>query len=130
MHHKPKVFTNYTNYKVWLKTQFDVNIKTFQSDKGGEYTSMEFSGHTKSKGTIHWFLVHDVHGQNGVPEYTHYTLLNGVQALLSLSGLPASLLGEALKYMVWIRNRLPAKALDRMTPFKALYGWKPTLKGV
>ena len=32
--------------------------------------------------------------------------------------------------MVWIRNRSPAKALDGMTPYEALYGKKPTLKGV
>jgi hypothetical protein len=32
--------------------------------------------------------------------------------------------------MVWIRNRSPAKALDGMTPYEALYGKKPDLKGV
>ena len=57
-------------------------------------------------------------------------LLDGIRALLSASGLPASLWGEALKHMVWIRNRSPAKALDRMTPYEALYGRKPVLKGV
>ena len=129
MRKKSEVFANYKNYEAWLKTQFGVDIKTFQSDKGGEYTSAEFSQHTKSKGTIHRFSVHDVHGQNGVPERAHYTLLNGVRALLSASGLPASLWGEALKHMVWIRNRSPAKALDGMTPFEAVYGRKPTLKG-
>jgi hypothetical protein len=130
MHRKSETFGNYRNYEAWLKTQFNANIKTFQSDKGGEYTSTEFSQHMKSKGTIHHFSVHDVHGQNGVPERAHYTLLDGVRALLSASGLPASLWGEALKHMVWIRNRSRTKALDRMTPYEAVYGEKPTLKGV
>lgn len=102
MRKKSEVFANYKNYEAWLKTQFGVDIKTFQSDKGGEYTSAEFLQHTKSKGTVHRFSVHDVHGQNGVPEQAHYTLLDGVRALLSASGLPASLWGEALKHMVWI----------------------------
>ena len=53
MRQKSEVFANYQNYEAWLKTQFDTNIKTFQSDKGGEYTSAEFSQHTKLKGTIH-----------------------------------------------------------------------------
>ena len=107
-----------------------MNIKNFQSDKEGEYTSKEFLQHTKSKGTVQRFLVHEVHGQNGVPERAHYTLLDGVQALLSASGLPASLWGEALKHMVWIRNQSPTKALDGMMPYEALYSEKPTLKGV
>ena len=129
MRKKSEVFANYKNYEAWLKTQFGVDIKTFQSDKGGEYTSAEFLQHTKSKGTVHRFLVHNVHGQNGVPERAHYTLLDGVRALLSASGLPASLWGEALKHMVWIRNCSPAKALNGMTPYEALYEKKPSLKG-
>ena len=129
MRRKSEAFNNYQNYEAWLKTQFDANIKTFQSDKGGEYTSNEFLQHTKSKGTVHRFSVHEVHGQNGVPERAHYTLLDGVRALLSASGLPASLWGEALKHMVWIRNRSPTKALDGMTPYEAVYGEKPMLKG-
>ena len=78
MRRKSDTFDNYKGYEAWLKTQFDVNIKCFQSDKGGEYTSNEFLQHTKSKGTIHQFSVHNVHGQNGVPERAHYTLLDGI----------------------------------------------------
>ena len=78
MRKKSEVFANYKNHEAWLRTQFDANIKTFQSDKGGEYTSAEFLQHTKSNGTVHRFSVHDVHGQNGVPERAHYTLLDGV----------------------------------------------------
>ena len=78
MRRKSEVLTNYRNYEAWLKTQFGVNIKTFQSDKGGEYTSNEFSEHTKSKGSVHRFSVHNVHGQNSVPEWAHYTLLDGI----------------------------------------------------
>ena len=129
MRKKSEVLANYRNYEVWLKTQFGVDIKTFQSDKGGEYTSTKFLQHTKSKGTVHRFSVHDIHSQNGVPERAHYTLLDGIQALLSASGLPASLWGEALKHTVWIRNQSPTKALDGMTPYEALYGKKPSLKG-
>ena len=130
MRKKSEAFDTYRAYEAWLKTQFGTDIRTFQSDKGGEYTSSDFQQHTKSKGTTHRFSVHDVHGQNGVPERAHYTLLDGIRALLTASGLPAALWGEALKHMVWIRNRSPAKALNGTTPYEALYGQKPTLKGV
>ena len=93
---KSEVFKNYWNYEAWLSMQFGANIKVFQSDKGGEYTLNKFRQHTKSKGTVHRFTVHKVHGQSSIPEHTHYTLLNSVQALLSASGLPALLWGEAL----------------------------------
>jgi hypothetical protein len=78
MRRKSEVLENYKSYEAWLKTQFNANIKAFQSDNGGEYTSTEFLQHTKSQGTIRRFSVHDVHGQNGVPEHAHYTLLDGV----------------------------------------------------
>ena len=44
---KSEVLTHYRNYEAWLKTQFDVNIKTFQSDKGGEYTLAEYLQHVE-----------------------------------------------------------------------------------
>ena len=78
MCHKSEVLDDYRNYEAWLKTQFNASIKTFQSDKGREYTSNKFLQHTKSRGTIHHFSVHNIHGQNGVPEHAHYTLLDGV----------------------------------------------------
>ena len=51
------------------------------------YTSAEFKQHTKSKGTVHRLSVHEVHGQNDVPERARYTLLDAVRTLLSASGL-------------------------------------------
>jgi hypothetical protein len=71
MRRKSEVLDKYKNYEAWLKTQFDATLKTFQSDKGGEYTSKEFLQHTKSKGTVPRFSVHEVHGQNGVPKRAH-----------------------------------------------------------
>ena len=46
MRKKSEVFTNYRNYEAWLKTQFGTSIKTFQSNKGGEYMSTECQSHS------------------------------------------------------------------------------------
>jgi hypothetical protein len=127
---KSLVFTNYCHFEAWAKTQFGANIKTLQSDKGGEYCSTEFENHCKTSGTVHRFAVHDVHQHNGVAEHANYTLLDGVRAVLAASGLPTFLWGEALNYIVWIRNRSPTKALDGKTPYEALYGHPPSISGL
>jgi Integrase core domain len=97
---KSLVFTKYCHYEAWAKTQFGVTIKSLQSDNSGEYTSTEFKNHCKAQGTTHHFAVHEVHKHNGVPERANYTLLDGVRAVLVVSGLPAFLWGEALMYII------------------------------
>ena len=127
---KSLVFTNYCHFEAWAKTQFGANVKMLQSDKGGEYCSTEFENHCKTSGTVHRFAVHDVHQHNGVAERANYTLLDGVRAVLVASGLPTFLWGEALNYIVWIRNRSPTKALDGKTPYEVLYGHPPNISGL
>jgi gag-polypeptide of LTR copia-type/Zinc knuckle len=127
---KSLVFTKYHHYKAWAKTQFGVTIKSLQSDNGGKYTSTEFKDHCKAQGTTHHFAVHEVHEHNGVPECANYTLLDGVRAVLVASRLPAFFWGEALMYIVWIRNRSPTKALDGKTPYEALYKTQPSISGI
>ena len=50
--------------------------------------------------------------------------------MLHASGQPKFLWGEAARHAVWLKNRTPTKALDGMTPFEALTGDKPNLRGL
>jgi hypothetical protein len=48
-------------------------------------------------------------------------------ALLKQRGMPAIFWGEAVVTAVYILNRSPTKALNRMTPYGAWYGRKPVV---
>jgi hypothetical protein len=50
--------------------------------------------------------------------------------VLHYSRLPKSLWGEALHFIVWLKNRVITRALDKLTPFEQLYGTKPDLSSV
>ena len=41
--------------------------------------------------------------------------------------LPPSLWAEAINYALYLQNRMPHKSVVGVTPFKALYGYKPNV---
>ncbi|CAI7920889.1 unnamed protein product [Closterium sp. NIES-54] len=63
---------------------------------------------------------------NGVVERWHRTMAEGIRTLLVDSGLPARLWGEALMWVVWVKNRVTHSALPAsITPMEAWSGQKP-----
>ena len=69
----------------------------------------EFVTHLKSKGTTSKFTVHDTPQQNGVAERRNRTIIECIQALLHVSGLPRTMWGEAARHVVWLMNRCSTK---------------------
>jgi hypothetical protein len=47
-----------------------------------------------------------------------------------MSGLPRNLWGEAAHHIIWLMNRMSMKAVEVMTPYKALLGNKPDMRNV
>ena len=47
--------------------------------------------------------------------------------MLHESGLPCMLWGEAVRHAIWLKNRMPMKALDGGMPLEAATGQKPDL---
>ena len=105
-------------------------IKVLNSDRGGEYQGDDFITYLKEKGTHQKLNIHDTHHQTGVAECRNRTIVERIRALLHASGLPKNLWGEAVHHVVWLLNRTTMKAVEGMTPYKAVFGKKPNLKGV
>jgi len=122
--------TAYKKLEAWYETQLDVCIKVLCSDAGGEYKDKEFIEYLKSQGTEQWFTVHNTPEHNGIAERQNQTIFEHVQALLHVSSLSKNLWGEAAHHIVWLMNRTLTKAVEGMTPYKALFGKKPDLKNV
>ena len=92
------------------------------SDWGGEYLSNEFVLYLKRQGTAQRLTAHDMPQHNGVAEWLNRTILEHIQALLHASRLPKFLWGEAAHHVVWLKNRMPTKVLDSLTPYKVAFG--------
>lgn len=105
---KGETLNSYMKYEAWAKAHRNVDvIKIFGFDRGGEYTSNEFSEHLAKKGTVRHLTVHDSPQSNGASERINRTILNLARAMIIASGLKAYLWAEAVHHAVWLGNCTP-----------------------
>ncbi|CAI5969940.1 unnamed protein product [Closterium sp. NIES-65] len=101
-------------------------LKAIRSDRGGEFLGEAVKAWKVEFGTKTQLSVADIPQQNGVVERWHRTMAEGIRTLLVDSGLPARLWGEALMWVVWVKNRVTHSALPAsITPMEAWSGQKP-----
>ena len=129
--HKSEVFDHYRKYEAWLRVQRRGTIRIFGSDRGGEFTSQEFTEHLENSGTVRHLTVHDSPASNGVAERANRTHLDGARAMLEGAKLPRNLWAEAINHNVWLRNRVPTRTLSvPKTPIEMGSNQKPDLSAV
>ncbi|CAI7855337.1 unnamed protein product [Closterium sp. NIES-54] len=101
-------------------------LKAVCSDRGGEFLGDAVKAWKAEFGIKTQLSVADTPQQNGVVERWHRTMAEGIRTLLVDSGLPACLWGEALMWVVWVKNRVTHSALPAsITPMEAWSGQKP-----
>lgn len=122
---KNQVFEQFLEWKALVKKSTGRKLKVLCTDNGGEYTSTEFERYLRSEGVRHELAVPKTPEQNGVAERMNRTVVETVQSMLADAKLPSKFWAEALSTAVYLRNRSPTKAVDRMTPFEAWMGEKP-----
>src|ERR1700722_2161487 len=93
---KGEAFDAYKAFEAWANTQYDAKIKRLRSDRGGEFTRMEFDAHLAVKGTERRLTTHDTPEHNGIGKTLNRRLLKKVCAMLHQSHLPKFLWGEAI----------------------------------
>ena len=125
MKKKSEVFERFCEWKSEVEKSLGQSVKVLRSDNGGEYTSDEFKKYLKVQGIKHEFTIPKNPEQNGVAERLNRTLVEMVRSMLADSRLPKSFWAEALATAVYVRNRCPTVAVERLTPFESLNGVKP-----
>lgn len=100
-------------------------IGTVRTDNGGEYTSAEFEAVLASEGIIHETTAPESSAQNGISERAHGVSFARLRTMLSDSGLPLALWGEAAMCEAYVSKRLPSSSLDGLTPYEVVLGNKP-----
>ena len=87
-------------------------INFLRSDHGGEYLSYEFGLHLKQCGIVSKFTPPGTPQRNGVSERHNRTLFDMVRSMMSLTNLPISFWGYALKTAAFTLNRAPSKSVE------------------
>lgn len=107
--HKNEAKDIVINYIERCYNLFSIRIKTFRSDRGGEYLDSILQNYLRKHGIKFECTVHDSPQQNGISERKNRTLMEAVRSMLIHRNLPNYLWNEALKNAVYTFNRIPRK---------------------
>ena len=105
---KSDVVDVFREYMVMFELQTGRRIKAVRSDNGGEYDG-NFTMLLRKHGIRHFKSVPYCSWQNGIAERLNRTLLEGARSMLFEKKLPKNLWELAVKYMCYVRNRVPTE---------------------
>ena len=124
---KDQALDFFRQYKAWAEKYTGYRIKNLHSDGGGEYINAQFTTYLHIEGIHHQVTVARTPQQNGKAERFNRTIMESTRSVLHAAGLPYKFWGDAVMTAVYLRNRLPTRALNGVTPYEAWRGEKPDL---
>ncbi|KAL4016333.1 hypothetical protein IC575_023981 [Cucumis melo] len=127
MQHKSEALEKFKEYKAEVENALSKTIKTFRSDRGGEYIDLKFQNYLMECGIVSQLSAPGTPQHNGVSERRNRTLLDMVQSMMSYAHLPDSFWGYAVQTAVYILNCVPFKSVSE-TPLKLWNGRKGSLR--
>ncbi|KAI5343890.1 hypothetical protein L3X38_011766 [Prunus dulcis] len=122
---KSEVFGHFSTFAMYVKTQFSLSIKQFQSDGGKEYDNLQFKQFCATNGIVHHFSCLHTHQQNGLAQRKHRHIADMGRTLLHTAHMPHNLWVEAFCMAVSLINRLPTPVLKGVSLYKLLFGISP-----
>lgn len=128
MKEKSEAFTRFKNFRVLVEKETGAKIKTFRTDRGGEFTSKEFKEYCESTGVDRHLTAPYSPQQNGVVERRNKTLLEMTQSILKHMDVPNFLWGEAVRHATYLINRIAIRTLKFQTPHESFKGRKPSVR--
>ena len=104
-----------------------MTVKTFRSDRGGEFTSDEFDSYYKANGMNRNMTAPNSPQQNGIVERQNRILLEMTRNLLKHMTVPNTLLGEAARHATYLLKIFATRSFLGQTPYEALRHKKPNI---
>ncbi|CAL2244935.1 unnamed protein product [Prunus armeniaca] len=115
----------FRKFKAMTELQSGYKIKGLRSDRGGEFLPGEFNKFCEESGIQRQLTMAYSPQQNGVAERKNRTVVEMAKSMLHEKGVPYEFWAEAVNTAVYLLNRCPTKALNKITPFEAYTGRKP-----
>ncbi|GJZ50793.1 zinc finger, CCHC-type containing protein [Tanacetum coccineum] len=101
---KDQAFSTFKEFRQKIEMEMRMKVRMLRTDRGGEFTSNEFTKYCKENGIARQLTAPYSPQQNGV--------------------------AEAVRHAIYILNRVPTRALEDKTPYEALYNRKPNLENL
>src|SRR5258705_702976 len=106
--------------------QDKASVLRFRTDGGGEYVNQDLREFFTQNGIVHEITPAYSYESNGIAERFNRTIVTMARSMLT--GLPMAVWSEAIATAVYLKNRVPHKAVKESTPYEALHGNKPTIQ--
>jgi len=119
---KAEVQSKVEHFINFVKTQFEIKVKSIRSDNGPEFFLKSFLA---SNGILHQTSWVETPQQNGRVERKHQHILNVARALMFQSHLPTYFWSYVIKHVVYLINRVPSPIIGNKTPFELLFKKPP-----
>ncbi|RVW50500.1 Retrovirus-related Pol polyprotein from transposon TNT 1-94 [Vitis vinifera] len=116
---KSEAIKTFVNFKTQVELQFDLKIKSLQTDWGGEFRA--FQSYLVENGIVHRVSCPHTQQQNGVAERKHRTIVEHGLTLLHTASLPLKFWDESFRTVVYLSNRLPTAVLHHKCPIEVLF---------
>ncbi|GJY79920.1 zinc finger, CCHC-type containing protein [Tanacetum coccineum] len=127
---KDQAFSTFKEFRQQIEMEMRVKLRMLRTDRGGEFTSNEFTKYCKENGIARQLTAPYSPQQNGVVERRNRTVLSTTRSMMKAMKLPLTFWAEAVRHAIYILNRVPTRALEDKTPYEALYNRKPNLENL
>jgi len=127
LHEKSETFMTFKSFKNAVEKESGLSIAGLRTDRGGEFTSKEFTEFCRIEGIKRQLTTAYTPQQNEVAERKNRTILNMVRCLLEEKQMPARFWPDAVKWTCHILNRSPTSAVKNKTPEECWSGVKPNV---
>nr|GEV11865.1 ribonuclease H-like domain, reverse transcriptase, RNA-dependent DNA polymerase [Tanacetum cinerariifolium] len=127
---KDQAFSTFKEFRQQIKMEMRMKLRMLRTDRGGEFTSNEFTKYCKENGIARQLTAHYSPQQNGVVERRNRTMLSTTRSMIKAMKLPLTFWAEAVKHAIYILNRVPIRALVDKTPYEALCNRNPNLENL
>ena len=85
---KSEAFDRFKKFKEYVENQMKLKLKTFRTDRGGEFTSSEFIRFCEENGVTRHLTAPYTLQQNGVVERRNRTLMEMTRSLMKAMKIP------------------------------------------
>ena len=127
LRHKSEAIEKFKIFKTMIELQTCQHICAIQSDRGGEFLSLEFTKLCESTSIVRQLTNANTLEQNGVAERANRKLLEMARSMTAVSITPRFLWTEVINTAAFIINRSPTIANSQVTPFHRFFGTVPDI---
>ncbi|GJV75037.1 zinc finger, CCHC-type containing protein [Tanacetum coccineum] len=127
---KDQAFDTFKEFKKSTENELRTTLKMLRTDRGGEFTSNEFTQYCKENGIARQLTAPYSPQQNGVVERRNRTIMSTTRCMMKATNMPQNFWAEAVRHAIYILNSVPTKALEDITPYEAIKQRKPNLENL